>query len=124
MLEAAHKEKDEFGRSLLGLRNAERIHSEKDENGKSVLAKRCGEIMNQVKHAERDEHGRSLAGKESNFSKKARPIKITHLDTGEVFEFANSVDAGLYLGVSPRSLRRVAAGERTHHKRYAVEFTP
>ena len=34
--EKAHSAKDEFGRSILGLENAKRLHSEKDENGKSV----------------------------------------------------------------------------------------
>ena len=97
--------------------------SRKDADGKSRIAKKCGQAMNRVKHAEKDGHGRSLAGKTSNFAKQAKPIKLTHLDSGETFEFANSVDAGLALGLSSRSLRRVAAGERPHHKRYAVEFT-
>ena len=92
-------------------------------DGKSELAKKCGRTMNQVKHAQRDEHGRSLAGKDSFFAKQARPIRVTNLDTGEISEFASSVDAGLTLNLSPRALRKVASGERNRHKRYAVEFT-
>jgi len=123
MLKSAHKEKDEIGRSLLGVKNAERLHSEKSEDGKSLLAKRCAQLMNKTKHSQRDEHGRSLAGKESNFAKQARPIRVTNLETGGTFDFANSVDAGLALGLGPRSLRRVAAGERKKHKGFTAEFT-
>jgi hypothetical protein len=123
MREAAHREKDELGRSLLGLKNAERMHSEKDEDGKSKLAKRCAQKMNKVKHAQRDEYGRSIAGKDSNLAMQARTIKVTKLDTGETFEFANSVDAGLALGLIPRCLRKVASGERNSVYGYAAEFT-
>jgi hypothetical protein len=97
--------------------------SRKDTDGKSKIAKKCAKTMNQVKHAQRDEHGRSLAGKESNFAKHSRPIRITNLETGETFDFANSVDAGLALGLGPRSLRRVASGERKKHKGHTAEFT-
>jgi hypothetical protein len=97
--------------------------SRKDTDGKSKIAKKSGAAMNRVKHAQRDEYGRSLAGKESNFAKQARPIRVTNLETGETFDFANSVDAGLALGLGPRSLRRVASGERKKHKGFKAEFT-
>ena len=32
----AHKEKDELGRSVLGVKGAERLHKEKDEFGRSI----------------------------------------------------------------------------------------
>lgn len=93
-----------------------------DSDGKSKIAKKAGQSMNRVKHSQRDEFGRSLAGKTTNFAKQSRPIRLTNLQTGETFEFANSVDAGLSLNLSPRSLRRVAAKERNHHKGYTAEF--
>ncbi len=94
-----------------------------DPDGKSRLAKKCAQTMNRVKHTDRDEYGRSLAGKASNLAKKARPIRVTHLDTGETFEFANSVDAGFALGLIPRSLRMVASGERNSLHGYTAQFT-
>jgi hypothetical protein len=97
--------------------------SRKDTDGKSKIAKKCAKTMNQVKHAQRDEYGRSLAGKESNFAKQARPIRVTNLNTGKVLEFTNSVDAGLFFNLSPRCLRRVASGERKKHKGHTAEFT-
>lgn len=95
----------------------------KDADGKSKIGKKAAQTMNKAKHSERDEFGRSLAGKSSNFAKHARPIKVTKIDTGETFEFTNSVDAGLALGLIPRSLRKVASGERNSLYGYLVEFT-
>ncbi len=119
----AHEAKDDKGRSLLGVKNAERLHSLKDEKGRSLVAMKAISRINEVKYAEKDEYGRSIAGKNTNFAKKARPIRVTNLQTGESLEFANSVDAGLMLGLSPRCLRRVASGERKKHKGHSAEFT-
>lgn len=124
MSRAAHREKDEKGKSLLGIKNAKRMHVNRDETGKSIVAKKAGLTMNAIKHKDKDEHGRSIAAKSSHFAKKSRPIKVTSLNTGEVWEFSNSVDAGLALGLSARLLRRVASGERKHHKNYLAEYTP
>ena len=121
--EISHREKDEFGRSVLGVKNSQRLHSEKDEKGRSIVAMKAILKINEIKYAERDEYGRSLVGKQTNFAKQARPIRVTNLKTGETFYFANSVDAGLTLGLGPRSLRRVAAGERKKHKGFTAEFT-
>jgi hypothetical protein len=101
----------------------QRHANQRDPDGKSRLAKKCGRILNQVKHSDRDEYGRSLAGKTSNFARQAKPIRVTHLDTGETLEFANSVDAGFALGLQPRGLRRVASGERNSIHGYTAEFT-
>jgi hypothetical protein len=67
-----HAKKNEEGKSLQGLRNAERLHAnkddkgrslhvlgfhaEKDTDGKSIVAKRAGAAA----HRERDENGKSL----------------------------------------------------------------
>ena len=101
----------------------ERHANQRDPDGKSRLGKKCGKNMNKVKHAQRDEHGRSLAGKSSNLAKQARPMRVTHLSTGETFEFANSVEAGFALGLISRSLRKVASGERNSLHGYIAEFT-
>ncbi len=106
-----------------GVQTRERHAKCRDSDGKSRLGKKCAQTMNRVKHAQRDEHGRSIAGKTSNFAKQARPIKVTKIETGETFEFANSVDAGLALGLIPRSLRKVASGERNSVYGYTAEFT-
>ena len=110
-------------RANRGAQVKERHFRLKDSDGKSSLAKKCGKNMNKVKHAQRDEHGRSLAGKASNLAKKARPIRVIHLATGETFEFANSVEAGFALKLIPRCLRKVASGERNSLYGYTAEFT-
>jgi hypothetical protein len=49
-----HKERDYLGRSILGVRSAEKIHAEKDEQGRSLHTLRI--------HANKDELGRSVLG--------------------------------------------------------------
>ena len=56
--EKIHKERDEFGRSLLALR----LHEEKDERGRSVHGVKAAERIN----AEKDEQGRSLVAMKVN----------------------------------------------------------
>jgi hypothetical protein len=55
-----HEEKDENGKSLMGVKNAKRlneiIHAEKDERGKSLHGVKHGNRL----HSQRDEQGRSL----------------------------------------------------------------
>jgi hypothetical protein len=110
-------------KSLLKVKTKEAHLRDLNKEGKSKKSVKAAQSMNRVKHSEKDEHGRSLAGKESNFAKQSRPICVTNLKTGKTFNFANSVDAGLALGLGPRSLRRVAAGERKKHKGHTAEFT-
>jgi hypothetical protein len=55
---SAHSKRDELGRSLLGLRNAQRLNAEKDERGFSLQAIKNAERM----HREKDEWGRSVLG--------------------------------------------------------------
>ena len=55
--EYAHKEKSENGKSILGLRNAERLHSEKDDEGKSVQARKAGRRRAQATNSVTDEKG-------------------------------------------------------------------
>lgn len=52
----ANQEKDEFGRSILGIKNAERLHRERDENGKSLQGVENGRRIN----SEKDENGKSV----------------------------------------------------------------
>jgi hypothetical protein len=106
-----------------GKRTTVSLHLEKDSLGRSAHAVKMSALGNKKKHSERDDYGRSLAGKKSCFAEKARTIRVTKLETGEVFDFANSIEAGMVLGLVPRSLRRVAAGERNSVHGYAAEFT-
>jgi len=67
-----HAEKDVLGRSILGVKNAERLHKEKDDLGRSVNAMKTheekddlGRSVNAVKaaiisHKEKDDLGRSV----------------------------------------------------------------
>jgi hypothetical protein len=55
--EKLHEEKDEFGRSVQGVKFAERMHKEKDEFGRSVHTLKL--------HEEKDELGRSVLGVEN-----------------------------------------------------------
>jgi hypothetical protein len=81
--QAAHKEKDDQGRSKTAVRASEILHEEKDEQGRSLHAIKCFEgvnerlheekdnqnrskhavKMNERAHAEKDENGESLKGK-------------------------------------------------------------
>jgi hypothetical protein len=53
--EKAHVERDEFGRSVQGVRNARRMNAEKDEFGRSLVAVKGASCA----HAEKDKYGRS-----------------------------------------------------------------
>jgi hypothetical protein len=53
-----HSEKDEFGKSIQGIKNAERLNAEKDEQGRSIQGVKNAERLN----AEKDEYGRSVQG--------------------------------------------------------------
>ena len=53
-----HVERDEFGRSVHGLISAERLHKEKNLEGKSINAVKGAQSV----HAEKDESGRSRHG--------------------------------------------------------------
>jgi hypothetical protein len=69
---AAHEEKDELGRSIHGVKSAERLHKEKDDLGRSVHGVKSAEILNKEKddlgrsvnamkaHEEKDDLGRSI----------------------------------------------------------------
>jgi hypothetical protein len=52
----SHKEKDELGRSALGVKNAEKVHKEKDEFGRSIRGVEAAERL----HKEKDERGKSV----------------------------------------------------------------
>ncbi len=65
-ISATHAEKDKFGRSIQGVKNAERLHAEKNEFGKSVQGVKNAERMNTVLHAEKDEFGRSVTAMKTN----------------------------------------------------------
>ena len=51
-----HAEKDEFGRSVLGVKNSKKVHKEKDEFGRSVLGVKNAERLNK----EKDKRGKSV----------------------------------------------------------------
>lgn len=94
----------------------------RDSDGKSKLAKRAAAALNLRLHSTKDEYGGSVSAKKSHFAKKARPITVTNIESGEEFFFPSSVDAGLALGLSPDSLRLVASGKRKSHKGYLALY--
>jgi hypothetical protein len=53
-----HSQRDELGRSLAGIKAAERLNAEKNEQGKSIQGIKNAKRLN----AEKDEHGRSVQG--------------------------------------------------------------
>lgn len=65
----SHAEKDEFGCSVHGVKNAERLHAEKDELGRSVNAVKGAEAM----LAEKDEFGRSVNSVRGSFALWSNP---------------------------------------------------
>jgi hypothetical protein len=111
-------------KSVLRARTKEAHLKDLNEEGKSKKSVKAAQVMNRTKHSERDEYGRSLAGKKSNFAKQSRPLRVTNLKTGETLDFANSVEAGLALGLQSRPLRKVAAGERRKHKGHTAVYLP
>lgn len=94
----------------------------RDVDGKSKLGKKCAANLNRKKHSERDEYGRSLAGKKSCLAKKSRPIKVIVMESGEELYFPNSVEAGLALGLNPRTLRKVATGDLDSYKGHSALY--
>ena len=66
---AVHKEKDDLGRSVVGVKAMKKLnevrHKEKDEFGRSIHAMKCVKRMYEIAHAEKDELGRSVLGVES-----------------------------------------------------------
>lgn len=124
--EKIHGEKNEYGQSIhavaMGRKGAAALHAIKDSDGKSVVGRQMAKIVNERKHAERDEFGRSIAGKNNIYGQRAKRIKLTNIETGQIIFFDSSVDAGLELGLNARYLRKVAAGQRPRHKGWHAEF--
>jgi hypothetical protein len=60
--ERLNAEKDQYGRSIQGLKNANRLNAEKDEYGRSVQGVRNAERLNKQLHSRRDEEGKSIVG--------------------------------------------------------------
>jgi hypothetical protein len=89
--EKAHEEKNEFGKSLTGVKGgkeaAKRLHEEKDEFGRSVTGVKASDRLNK----EKDELGRSINGvlgserlhKEKNEEGKSRNAVNSGLKTVE-----------------------------------------
>jgi hypothetical protein len=59
--QTAHKEKDDLDRSVLGVKNAERLHKDKDDLGRSVQGVKSAERL----HKDKDDVGRSVHGVKS-----------------------------------------------------------
>ena len=96
--ERLHKKKDEFGRSIQGVKNAERLHAEKDEFGRSVRAARGAEKA----HAKKDELGRSVLAvknvekahaKKDELGRSIQGVKNAERLHAEKDEFGRSVHA-------------------------------
>ena len=59
---AIHSEKDELGRSVLGVQNAERLNLKKDDLGRSVNAVKGSIELHRIIHAKKDGRGKSVRG--------------------------------------------------------------
>jgi hypothetical protein len=83
-LSKLHEEKDEFGRSIHALKACEKIHSEKNEFGKSVTGVKAANTTNKIIHLEKNEDGKSViavkAGK-STSSQRWMCLKTGHIST-------------------------------------------
>jgi hypothetical protein len=103
VMKVRHLEKDELGRSLDGVRNAERLNAEKTKEGKSINAIKGAAKLNQIIHAERDEFGRSVFAMSSlantyQGEKDERGVPLARIRNGERLhsekdEFGRSVAA-------------------------------
>ena len=58
--EKSHENKNNEGKSILGVENGKRLHTAKNEEGKSLSASRGGQIGGKQTHLEKDENGKSI----------------------------------------------------------------
>jgi hypothetical protein len=103
VMTSRHMKKDKSGRSIEGVKNAERLNSEKNEEGKSVNAVKGAKKLNEIIHAERDEFGRSVFAMKSlantyQGEKDERGVPLARVKNGvrlhsERDEFGRSVVA-------------------------------
>jgi hypothetical protein len=120
-----HGEKNEFGRSVLGVKAADRLHREKDENGKSVQAMKWGKKGGKKIMEEKNEDGKSKhAVKIGRLSgvKGQKMVELTRVEDGEVFVFESLQFAGEVLGVFSQSLSMVCKGKRKTVGGYTARY--
>ena len=119
-----HAEKDENGKSLLGLRSGSRLHAEKDENGKSLFALK----WNAALHSEKDGNGKSKfaikAGAATAVALSKR-VLVTFPD-GSQRLFDSIRETGRFLDVSPSIIfYRISRGSpklKSKWSAYRFEF--
>jgi hypothetical protein len=58
--EQLHKEKDDLGRSIAGVKAMQKMHQVKDDSGKSINALKGLQKLNSLLHRQKDEFGRSV----------------------------------------------------------------
>jgi hypothetical protein len=68
---ALHSKKNEFGKSIAGIKAAEMMHAAKNEYGKSIAAVKAGIKAAEKLHSKKDEDGKSIAAKKLNERKHA-----------------------------------------------------
>ena len=125
----AHKEKDEFGRSVRGVKNSERMHRDKDDLGRSVNAVKgtttlhekrdgLGRSIHALKtlgkvHEEKDELGRSVVG--------VKAAAATHKEKDDLGRSVNAVKSGKAAHEEKdelgRSVHGVKSAERLHEEK-------
>lgn len=136
-----HQDKDENGKSKLSLKSTQKLHQEKTDDNKSKHAVKMAKsshqktdeqgrsikvmIMNEKVHNQKDEYGRSLHT--INYllkynEQRKKEIKITHIESGEVFIFNSLAEAAKTLKVHKTGLSQVALKKSKQHKGYYAEY--
>lgn len=72
---------------------------------------------------ENDNHARKMGLKgHSGLSNDNKPVRLTHIESGEVFVFETSGEASRFLNTNNGSLNRVLKGKRNKHKGFIAEY--
>ena len=117
----SHQEKYDDGRSVHAVKIAKLSHQHTDELGRSIKVMH----MNEKVHSEKDEYGRSLHT--VNYLLKyneprKKQIKVTHIESGEVFIFYSLGEAARTFKVHKTGLSQVALKKSKQHKGYYAEY--
>jgi len=132
-----HEERLPCGKSKFAAIQAERRHLFKDENGKSLWAKQIHEAQKRkdpegyrLKQSEaakkshekyRLPDGRSALGVNAGV-KRAKKVKLTHIDSGEIKIYPSCSAACKDLGLSHGNLSSVIKGARNHTGGWTAQF--
>lgn len=140
-----HAETNDEGKSIHGVKCAEAIHSVKNSDGKSVTAVKAGTAGGASAMAEKNEEGKSVVAvkaalashveknedgqsvnavkaAEESAKKLRRAVRVTRLDTGEVFDFLSGRGAARALGILPARVNELCHGKAHQYKGLTAEF--